>query len=104
MARLPMKLLIAEDDPAVARQLERFLTSWNYDVVVARDGLSAWELFQEPQAPRIAILDWLMPGMDGVELCRRVRLLRSEPYTYIVLLDAKVRTGRPDRRHERRRR
>jgi two-component system, cell cycle response regulator len=84
-----MKILIAEDERIAARQLEAVLTTWGYQVVVATNGIAAWEALQDDDAPRLAILDWMMPGKDGVELCREIRALRQEPYTYIVLLTEK---------------
>jgi len=66
------------------------LTKWGYDAVVARDGLEAWRVLQSEDYPRLAVLDWMMPGMDGVELCRRVRAAGREPYVYILLLTART--------------
>ncbi len=83
-----MKILIAEDDPVSRRLLESKLQKWEYDVVVTRDGVEAFEALQSPDAPLLAILDWMMPGMDGVEVCRRVRQEVREPYTYIILLSS----------------
>jgi two-component system, cell cycle response regulator len=65
------------------------LTKWGYEVVTAGDGDEAWRILQSPEAPRMAILDWMMPGQDGVEVCRRLRLAGGEPYTYILLLTAR---------------
>jgi diguanylate cyclase (GGDEF)-like protein len=65
------------------------LTKWGYDAVMARDGVEAWQVLQAPDAPRLAILDWMMPGMDGPEVCRRVRAADREPYIYILLLTAR---------------
>ena len=81
-----MKILIAEDDPVSRRLLEAKLVKWGYDVVVARDGDEAWEALRAEDAPRLAILDWIMPGIDGVTLCRKVRAELWEPYTFIILL------------------
>ena len=86
-----MKILIAEDEPAFRQLLEEILVKWGYEVVVAQDGNEAWQVLSSKDAPRLAILDWLMPGLDGVELCRRVRKERPEPYTYLVLLTAQKR-------------
>ncbi len=83
-----MKILIAEDDPISRRLLEAKLVKWGYDVVVTTDGNEALEALQAKDAPELAILDWMMPGMDGVELCRKIRAERKEPYTYIILLTA----------------
>jgi diguanylate cyclase (GGDEF)-like protein len=84
-----LKALIAEDNPGFRQILERMLTKWGYDVVAADTGLKAWEMLQAPDPPRLAILDWMMPGLDGVEVCRRVRELAREPYIYILLLTAR---------------
>ena len=67
------KGLVADDDRITRRMLEVILGEWDYEPVVVRDGLAAWEVLQQADGPRIALLDWLMPGMDGVEVCRRVR-------------------------------
>lgn len=84
-----MRILIAEDDAISRRMLEVTLKKWDYDVVVACDGVEAWGLLQKESAPPIAILDWMMPGLDGLEVCRLVRQQAREPYTYILLLTAK---------------
>ncbi len=86
-----MRVLIAEDDPISRRLIEKTLTKWNYDVVVACDGHEAMKLLKYAQAPRLAILDWMMPGMDGVQICREIRKNTDQPYTYIILLTAKSR-------------
>ena len=83
-----MRILIAEDDPVSRRLLEAKLAKWGYEVIVTRDGNEAWEGLRAESAPRLAILDWMMPGIDGVELCRKVRTEIWEPYTYIILLTA----------------
>jgi diguanylate cyclase (GGDEF)-like protein len=84
-----MKILIAEDDAVSRRVLEGFLTKWGYELVVASDGEEAWRELQQKGAPQLAILDWMMPRMDGIEVCREVRKRNREPYTYILLLTAK---------------
>lgn len=83
-----MRILIAEDDPVSRRLLEAKLVKWGYDVIVTSDGDEAWEALRATDAPRLAILDWMMPGTDGVELCRRIRREGGEPYTYTILLTA----------------
>jgi diguanylate cyclase (GGDEF)-like protein len=70
--------------------LRAMLTKWGYEPLTARDGNEAWRLLQAENAPRMAILDWMMPGMDGVEVCRRVRSAGREPYQYILLLTART--------------
>lgn len=84
-----MRILVAEDERVSARQLEAVLTSRGYEVVMASDGNAAWEILQDANAPKLAILDWMMPGKQGIELCRDIRSTRQEPYTYIVLLTEK---------------
>jgi phosphoserine phosphatase RsbU/P len=86
-----MKLLIAEDDPVSRRVLEATLARWGYEVSVAKDGAQALTALEAPDAPRLAILDWMMPGMDGVEVCRRLRKSLDNRPTYIILLTAKGR-------------
>jgi CheY-like chemotaxis protein len=83
-----MRILIAEDDLAFRRFLEEILVKWGYEVVVAKDGNEAWQVLKSREAPRLAILDWMMPGISGVEVCGKVRQERQEPYTYILLLTA----------------
>jgi diguanylate cyclase (GGDEF)-like protein len=85
-----MRILIAEDDPISRRILQATLESWDYQLVVACDGAEAWDLLQAPDAPRLAVLDWMMPGLTGPEVCARLRQQAREPYTYVLLLTAKV--------------
>jgi len=84
-----VKILIADDDPTTRRMLEAFLVKWGYEVMVANQGDEAWETLRRSDAPRLAILDWMMPGMDGVQVCREVRKRKGRPYVYILLLTAK---------------
>jgi CheY-like chemotaxis protein len=81
-----MKLLAADDNPISQTSLRSMLVKWGYEVVTARNGDEAWQLLESPQAPSVAILDWMMPGQDGVEICRRLRAAGKEPYTYVLLL------------------
>jgi two-component system cell cycle response regulator len=85
-----LRVLAAEDNPVIQTVLQTMLTWWGYQPVVARDGLEAWEILQQDDAPHLALVDWMMPGLDGVELCRRVRATGREPYTYILLLTART--------------
>jgi diguanylate cyclase (GGDEF)-like protein len=80
------RILVADDHPATLEQLEETLTEWGYSVVTASDGRQAWAILQQSDAPRLAILDRRMPGLDGAEICRRVRQQSQEPYIYILLL------------------
>ena len=82
-------VLIAEDDPLFRRILERWFQQWDYRVTAVENGLDAWEVLQQEDAPQLAILDWMMPGMDGIELCRRIRSRDQSPYRYVLLLTAK---------------
>ena len=84
-----MKILIADDSIVSRHLLEATLRKWGYDVVVACDGLEALEVLQQKNAPTLAILDWMMPGMTGLEVCKHVRQGTREPYTYILLLTSK---------------
>ena len=85
-----MKILLAEDDAVSRRLLQAMLENWGYDVVVTRDGNEAWEALTGADAPALAILDWVMPGIEGVEICRRLRK-REEGYVYTILLTGRDR-------------
>jgi diguanylate cyclase (GGDEF)-like protein len=84
-----MKILIADDELVSRRMLQALLMKWGYEVISTEDGDRAWEVLQAPDAPRFALLDWMMPGRNGTELCRMLRKVRPEPYTYLLLLTAK---------------
>jgi two-component system, cell cycle response regulator len=84
-----MKVLIADDEPVSRRLLELSLSRWGYHVVVASDGLEVARILQEPTAPKLLVLDWLMPGMDGIQICREIRERQDEAYTYVLLLTSK---------------
>ena len=87
-----MRVLIAEDDPISRRLLETNLERWGHDVEVCADGSGAWEILQKPGAPRLVILDWMMPGLEGTEVCRRVRELPHGKLTSIIMVTAKGQT------------
>lgn len=84
-----MKILIAEDDLVSRTVLERTLQSGGYDVTAVSDGESAWGILQGDEVPQLALLDWMMPGLDGVEVCRRVRALKRADPPYLILLTAR---------------
>jgi two-component system, cell cycle response regulator len=84
-----MKVLAADDNPISQTVLRNMLTKWGYDVVTACDGDQAWQVLQSPHSPSIAILDWMMPGTDGVDLCRRLRAAGRERYTYVLVLTSR---------------
>lgn len=88
-----MRILIADDSIVSRHLLDATLRKWGYEVVIACDGKEAWDILQSDDAPQIAILDWVMPGMTGPEVCRRMRTHAKENekdiYTYILLLTSK---------------
>jgi len=84
-----MKILIAEDDPVSRCYLEVTLVKWGYEVSAVCDGDQAWQALQE-DSPSIAILDWMMPGIDGAEICRRLRAIQTQTTTYVIMLTAKT--------------
>lgn len=84
-----MKILIAEDDAVSLHMLQATLVKWGHEVKAVTDGAQAWNALREPDAPQLAVLDWMMPELDGTEVCRRVRALKSNRVTYLLLLTAK---------------
>jgi phosphoserine phosphatase RsbU/P len=90
-----MKILVAEDQAVSRHILVAYLHKWGYDVTAFRDGLSAWEALRAPEAPQLVILDWLMPGMDGIEICRQIRQNPRTQPIYLILLTA--RRGQEDK-------
>jgi two-component system, cell cycle response regulator len=85
----PLHVLVAEDDPIFRRLLESWLQTWNYQVTTVENGTDAWEILCQPKTPDLLILDWMMPGVDGLELCRRLRARQCEQYQYVLLLTGK---------------
>ena len=90
--RAPLRVLAAEDEPVSRRLLEVELQKWGYEVRTVVDGEAAWEAYQSPLAPNLVILDWMMPGLDGLEVCAKIRALPASVPPYIILL-----TGRQAR-------
>jgi diguanylate cyclase (GGDEF)-like protein len=86
-----MKVLIAEDEKISRLRLEKLLEETDFEVESCEDGFAAWEAIRSENKPNILILDWMMPGMDGVEICRNVRTQAKETYTFILLLTSKGR-------------
>lgn len=87
-----MRILIADDSLVSRHLLEATLRKWNYEVIVACDGAEAWNVLNGDDPPRLAILDWVMPGMTGPEVCKRVRGRAQDAelnYTYLLLLTSK---------------
>jgi two-component system, cell cycle response regulator len=91
-ASSPVKILLAEDSAIYRQLIESHLTEWGFEFVCAKDGREAWKLLGKRDAPRLALLDWVLPEIDGVEICRRLReRSEDETYTYTILLTAKSR-------------
>ena len=84
-----VRILLADDDEVSRHILKGTLSRWGFDVISAVDGHEAWQVLQADNAPRLAILDWVMPGMDGVDVCRKVREQLTGPYIYMLLLTSK---------------
>lgn len=89
-----MKALIADDDQISREVVMALLSKWGYEVVEAEDGEHAWRILQEENSPHLVVLDWMMPGLDGLELCRRIRECGDQNYHYIILLTS--RTSKED--------
>jgi two-component system cell cycle response regulator len=83
-----MRILVAEDDAISRTLLERTLQRAGYDVIAADDGAKAIAELVKQDAPRLALLDWITPEMDGVEVCREVRRRKEQAYTYLILLSS----------------
>ncbi len=83
------RILIAEDHYVSRHLLERNLANWGFQVSSAEDGEAALRMLESEDPPAIAIVDWMMPKMDGLEVCRRVRAMKGRPYLYLLLLTAK---------------
>ena len=90
-SRSLLDVLVAEDEPVSRHLLERSLRHWGYRPIVCPDGLEALALLRSDNAPRIAVLDWVMPGMDGVDICRAIRDNATATQPYLILLTARVR-------------
>ena len=84
-----MKVLIADDDALWRKVLEQNVRAWGYEVVTADNGLQAWRLLKEKGSPRVAVLDWQMPKLDGVEVCRRIRRTLNLPFIYTIILTSR---------------
>jgi CheY-like chemotaxis protein len=89
-----MNVVVADDDPVCRRLMTETLRRWGHTVEEADDGPAAWELLVRDDSPRIVVLDWMMPGAEGPDLCRRARALLDPPPLYFILLTA--RTSKAD--------
>ncbi len=81
-----MRVLIADDDMVSRSVVKALLTKWGYEVLEAEDGNQAWDILKEKDSPRLVLIDWMMPGMAGLELSRRLRQLDDNTYHYVILL------------------
>jgi len=81
-----MRVLIADDDPTCREVLAHVLRESGHDVIVAQNGNEAWGVLQNPQSPRLVFLDWVMPGMEGPEVCHRLRKRKDGNYVYVIML------------------
>jgi DNA-binding response OmpR family regulator len=89
-----MRILVAEDTQTLRALLDKLLTGWGHEVVCVEDGQAALEALQQPGAPPLAILDWIMPKLDGAEVCRLLREQQDvEQTTYLILLTSKKSTS-----------
>ncbi|MBI3210804.1 MAG: diguanylate cyclase [Candidatus Solibacter usitatus] len=84
------RVLIADDSGPTRLALTRRLEEWGYEVVSCKDGETAWAELAQPDAPRLVILDWMMPGLNGDEICRRIRANAQASYSYILLLTSRT--------------
>jgi diguanylate cyclase (GGDEF)-like protein len=86
----PPQILLADDSPLFRNMLQKMLLEWGYEVITVTDGQQAWDLLRQENGPRLALLDWMMPGMEGAEICRQVRASIRDRYVYIVLLSVRA--------------
>ena len=84
-----MKILIADDELIYLKVVEKIIKQWGYEVVLVNDGMQAWKILEQDTSVQIAILDWMMPGLDGLEICRRVRKREGMPYVSLIVLSAR---------------
>lgn len=85
-----MKILIADDDPVSLLLLGDLLDDEDHELSVARNGVQALEILRQPDAPSLAIVDWLMPGLDGIEVCQAIRAGQHERYIYLIMMTART--------------
>jgi DNA-binding response OmpR family regulator len=88
MHEIPNRILVAEDHRTTRHFLQRLLESWGFEVIAVEDGEEALKILQSDDAPPLAILDWMMPKLDGVKVCAGVRQSNNQPYIYMMLLTA----------------
>src|ERR1700758_5408094 len=85
-----MQVLVVDDSAVYRKLISDHLRSWQFEVILAETGIAAWELLKQPDAPKLVLLDWVMPDLDGIELCRRIRKAGAiSQYVYVILLTSK---------------
>ena len=83
------KVLLAEDNPTVRKGIENFLIKWGYEPVETDNGDAAWEALESDHSIRIAIIDWNLPGLSGIQICQRLRTRINAPYVYAIMFSAR---------------
>jgi len=84
------KILLAEDSPSVRKGLESFLLKWGFEPISTDNGDQAWELLEKDPSIRLAILDWTLPGLSGIQICQRLRTKVNAPYVYTIMFSART--------------
>jgi two-component system, cell cycle response regulator len=84
-----LRILLAEDDLITRKLVQSHLVKWGHEVIVCSDGAEAWRILQGDDPPKLVIVDWMMPEMDGISLCRQIRGNGKRAYTYVILLTAR---------------
>jgi sigma-B regulation protein RsbU (phosphoserine phosphatase) len=87
---MPFKILVADDDVITRRIVENVISKNGYDVVSCQNGTEAWEHLSSPRGPKLAILDWVMPGMQGIEICKKIREQKLKINPYLIILTASM--------------
>ncbi|MGV1099201.1 response regulator [Thiovibrio sp. JS02] len=83
------KVLVAEDNPVVRKGLNNFLVKWGYEPIEADNGDAAWQALENDRTIKLAILDWNIPGLSGMQVCQRIRMRSDGPYVYTVIFSAR---------------
>lgn len=83
------KVLLAEDNPTVRKGIENFLNKWGYEPVEADNGDAAWDTLENDHSIRMAIVDWNLPGLSGIQICQRLRTRINAPYVYAIMFSSR---------------
>jgi DNA-binding response OmpR family regulator len=84
-----MQVLLVEDSPVYRKLVGTHLENWGFKMVIAQDGSDAWRLLQHAECPKLVLLDWVLPGMDGIDICRKIRQAKGPQYFYVIILTGK---------------